>query len=261
MNRVHWRRAAIISAAAPAALLLSGCLSLATTVVVNSDATASGEFSLAVARSPAALLGIASADALIGALSDSGQADFTSATDCVASEDESFLRLTCPFENQTFTDPTDLLLIQREGDQMTVTIRSEGQSDEEIDVAIGTLTVEVQTPGPIRSITGQYATQTGDDTARIAASLSDDVAVTITSDATGSVRLPWLPILLGFAALLALAVIVVLLVLVLRRRSATPAPNPTSPDLSTSVEPTVPPNPWEGSPPSGLPDPPRDGAQ
>jgi len=217
--------------AIPVAMLLSGCLSVASTVVVNSDATASGEFSLEVARQPAALLGIASAETLNGALRDSGQADFASPSECVASEDEAFLRLTCPFVNESFTDPTDWLLIRREGQTITISVRQEGQEQDLMDIPLGTLSVELQTPGPIRSVSGQYATQTGDNTARVVASLSVPVDVVITADATGSALPSWLPLAAGIGAVLALVAVVVLLLVLLRRRKGTPeaAPPPSTP--------------------------------
>ena len=212
------RRTGLALLTVPAVMLLSGCLSISSVVAVNSDATASGEFSLEVARQPAALLGIASAETLNGALRDSGQADFTSPTDCVASEDEAFLRLTCPFEDQAFTDPTDWLLIQREGDEITISVRNEGQSNDSMDIPLGTFSFEVQTPGPIRSITGAYGTQTGDNTARVVASMNDPVEVVITSAATGSGLPSWLAVVVSAAAALALIGIAVLLIVLLRRR-------------------------------------------
>lgn len=229
------KRTALAVAVVPIALVLSGCLSVTTTMVVNSDATASGEFSIAVAREPAALLGISSADALNGALGESGQADFAASSDCVASEDDTFLRLTCPFENQAFNDPTDWLQVQREGDSISIAVRNEGQQEDLIDMPLGTLTFEVQTPGPIRSITGAYATQTADNAARVSASMSDKIDVLITSDATGSASLAWLPIAIGLAILVMLIAIVVLLVLLLKRRRPAPqgtqAPAASSPDV------------------------------
>lgn len=248
------KRTALAVSAVPIAMVLSGCLSVTTTMAVNSDATASGEFSIAVAREPAALLGISSADALNGALGESGQADFAASSDCVASEDDTFLRLTCPFENQAFNDPTDWLQVQREGDSILIAVRNEGQQEDLIDMPLGTLTFEVQTPGPIRSITGAYATQTADNAARVSASMSDKIDVLITSDATGSASLAWLPIAIGLAILVMLIAIVVLLVLLLKRRRPAPqgtqAPAASSPDVVAPAASAPDASPSDGEPPS-----------
>lgn len=226
MTRTLRRTAALAATATAAMLALSGCLSVTADISLDADAKASGTVAIGLQKQAASLLGLTDLDAFASGLSDQGQDAGISGSgllelgECTASETDAEFVQTCTFSDETLADPEGWSAT-REGDTIVFTMVSaaEGGQDELLgDASLGELSVTVTFPGPITSISGAGATQTGDTQATITGSLSSPLDVRITSESSGGGGLLRTLLIVG-GILLLIVVIAVVVFAVLRGRS------------------------------------------
>jgi hypothetical protein len=224
------RIGALIGVTAVAVLTLTGCIKVDANVAIASDATASGTFGFELQKDAAAFLEITDLASFEKAMQEDALTDgeeLETFQSCVSSESESGFVYTCSFANATFNTPDDLWQITKDGSNIVFTMTSEGQSAEDAemqamlgDVGMGDINVTVEFPGPITSVEGEFAEKTSDTTAKVSASMLDNLKVTITSQESGGG---------GFAGILVVAIaagvvvllIVAVILLVMRRRAGT----------------------------------------
>ena len=224
------RIGALIGVTAVAVLTLTGCIKVDANVAIASDATASGTFGFELQKDAAAFLEITDLASFEKAMQEDALTDgeeLETFQSCVSSESESGFVYTCSFANATFNKPDDLWQITKDGSNIVFTMTSEGQSAEDAemqamlgDVGMGDINVTVEFPGPITSVEGEFAEKTSDTTAKVSASMLDNLKVTITSQESGGG---------GFAGILVVAIaagvivllIVAVILLVMRRRAGT----------------------------------------
>lgn len=214
------RRRILISLAAPLTLVaLSGCIDVAGDVTVNPDATASGSISMSMERESAALFGIDNAQTLTEAFT-SGEVmeeGLIPEENCIASDTEDTIAITCSFENTVFDKPGELWQISQTDQGIEMRIMNLAVNDIGMlpaDIPVGELAITARFPGPITSIEGDFVTQVDDTTAVVNASLSDFVNVTITAESSSGA--PWIAIVGGAL----LAALIVGLFLWIRARNA-----------------------------------------
>ena len=234
MTSTRVRRTSIVAAVAAFALVtLSGCINITYNLSVNSDATLSGKVQLAVSKQAATLLGITNADDLnqklqSGQLSD--QTPTKAAQDCTTSEDDTNFILNCTLSNAKASDLNDAWTMTVNGDTATFhatmgdTASAGGTSTSIPGVDTGGYVLTLTYPGPISSVTGDRAVQSGPNTVTVKGSLNQPLDMTVvgslsSSDSSSSSKV-LLFLILGGVALLAL-IVVSLLVL---RRSMKPKP-------------------------------------
>lgn len=230
-SRRTTRIAGLAGAAALAVLGLTGCIKVDAVVGIDPDATGSGTFTLEFQKEAANFLGItdlASFESQIseGALTEGDELD--AFTECVTSENDTGYVYTCTFANTEFTDPEGLWQIAKEGEEIVFTMSSPGAGEEAAGAeellggaSMGGINVTAEFPGPITSIDGALVDQTSENAATISASMMDEIAVTIRSEAGSSG--PTLSVILVIAVTAGIIVllIVAVILLVMRRRAGT----------------------------------------
>lgn len=231
LSRRTTRIAGLAGAAALAVLGLTGCIKVDAIVGIGPDATGSGTFTLEFQKEAANFLGItdlASFESQIseGALTEGDELD--AFTECVTSENDTGYVYTCTFANTEFTDPEGLWQITKEGEEIVFTMSSPGAGEEAAGAeellggaSMGGINVTAEFPGPITSIEGTLVEQTSENEAAITASMMDEIAVTIRSEAGSSG--PTLSVILVIAVTAGIIVllIVAVILLVMRRRAGT----------------------------------------
>jgi hypothetical protein len=118
-----------------------------------------------------------------------------------------------------------------------------------LGIPTGTLTVNLEMPGPIQSVTGEHAKQTGDNTVTVQSPMTDAVDVTVTSLADGG-RPAWLVPLLIAVGVLVVAIGAGAIILAVRKsRGPTPGDlGGTDPGAPAAVAAWTPPPPIESGP-------------
>lgn len=224
------RAAALIGAVAVAVLGLSGCIKVDAEVGIGADARASGTFEFELEKDAAGFLGIsdlASFESQIdeGALTEGDELD--AFTECTTSESDTGYVYSCTFENTTFAEADGLWRIAKEGEEIVFTMASPGAGAEAAGAeellggaSLGSINVDVEFPGPITSVEGDFVEQTSDNAATVTASMMDEIAVTIRSEAGSGPSLSVILVLVIAVAIIVLLVVAVIL-LVKRRRAGT----------------------------------------
>jgi len=241
------RRVAALGAAALLAIVgLTGCIKVDAVVGIAPDATASGTFAVGFQKEAAGFLGIADLESFereisSGALDEGG--DLEAFKDCVTSETDVSYVYTCTFANEPFTNPDDLWQIAKEGDEIVFTMQNEGSDPESAEMLggadLGSLRVDVQFPGPITSIQGEFAEQVSDTEAKVSASASDAFDVTIRSESGGGGASIAVILVILVAVVVAIVLVIAVVLLAMRRRAGT-APVPVEPVAATDAAATEP---------------------
>lgn len=228
------RLLAFAGASGLAILSLSACIKVDADLTVNADATGSGTFALEVQKEAAQFLGISDLSSFQsqlteGELSSSGIGEFGT---CEASESDTGFVYSCSFSDMAFTAEDGLWTVNKVDDSIVFHLANKGQSDTEGsdatallgDSGFGDITIDVTFPGPITALTGSGAEKTSDTSATIKGTMTDNLDVTITSEASSGGFSPaaLLTVLIGLAVL-ALIVIVIIVLLMRRRKGAAPA--------------------------------------
>lgn len=168
---------------AAASLVLSGCMTIDTTLNIDSEATISGELTASINKAVAQNAGVNNADQFAAMFIHQAQSDtFT----CDASETDTTFDLACVAADGAFTDdmPWSATLLNEEitfiftyaGDTTAST------SSDLPNFDAGALKITVNFPGPITSVTGEHATKNSDTTLVIDSNLVDPLHVTAVSD-------------------------------------------------------------------------------
>lgn len=238
------RIAGLAGAVTLAVLGLTGCIKVDAVVGIGPDATGSGTFALEFQKEAASFLGItdlASFESQIseGALTEGDELD--AFTECVTSETDTGYVYTCTFANTEFTDPEGLWQITKEGEEIVFTMSSPGAGEEAAGAedllggaSMGGINVTAEFPGPITSIEGALVEQTSDNEATITASMMDEIAVTIRSEAGSSGPTLSVILVIALTAGIIVLLIVAVVLLVMRRRAGT-APVTIGADESASA--------------------------
>lgn len=199
-------------------LLLAGCLDVDANITVNSDATATGDMTVAISSEFSGLLGLASGNDLVAQVEQGmlegaeGAADL----DCSPLDRDGAVAMNCTFENQAFNEADDLWNIYA-GDDGTVTfVTTSGEEVTEEDAGLlgdldfdfGGYDISVEMPGTIISVEGTGAEQTSDTTFRVQSGLDENFDVIVTSE-DGSGGIPTSLILVLIIAALGIAALVV----------------------------------------------------
>jgi hypothetical protein len=237
MNPVRQRarratRSAVVAAIAGFALLaLTGCLSIQGDVSINSDAKASGTFSIMLQKQAAKMMGMSDLSSFSSGITKQDAAatsgDILSAGTCEPSETADNFVYTCTFSNAEFSKEGELWTIKKDGSKIVFQMKNAGgaaaggadagqASDLLGGSSLGDITVNVTFPGTIEQVTGAGATKTSDTTATVKGAMTDTIDVTIISAASSSAPIGL--IIGGILGLLLLAAIIVGLVLFLVRR-------------------------------------------
>ena len=232
-SRTAGRIGALIGIAAVAVLTLTGCIKVDANVAIASDATASGTFGFEFDKEAAGFLGISDLAAFESAMDEGALTDgeeLETFQTCVSSESDSGYVYTCTFANASFTNPDDLWQITKDGSNIVFTMTNEGESADDAemqamlgDVGMGSINVTVEFPGPITSVEGEFAEKTSDTTAKISASMMDNLKVTITSQESGGGGIAGILVVAIAAGVIVLLIVAVIL-LVMRRRAGTREP-------------------------------------
>lgn len=241
LRRGARRVSALTGIAALTVITLTGCIKVDANVAINSDATASGTFAFELQKDAASFLGIsdlASFEQQIaeGALTEGDE--LNSFQECVTGESDTGYTYTCTFANTAFADPDGLWSIAKEGSTIVFTMASEGAGDEGADAAsmlgeagMGSIDVTVEFPGTITSVQGDLVEKTSDTTARVSASMTDTIDITIRSEdgaAQGGIAGI---IVVAIAAGVVVLLIVAVILLIMRRRAGTRTPElPPAPE-------------------------------
>lgn len=210
-------RIVLLPLAALAVMTLAGCLSLKADMTVNSDGTATGDFTVEIAAQAAGFMGITSSEALVEQ-AKSGQIDGAeSASDlaCEPVERSGAIAMTCSFSDQAFTSSDDLWNIEATGDAIIFKAKQEQQEGLEENPFVAGLDAggydfNVRMPGPILSIEGERVEKVSDDSFRISATLTEPFDVTVTSE-KGSSQSTVMPII-GIVVVVILAILILLFV-------------------------------------------------
>lgn len=227
------RIAAIAATGIALVLALAGCVKVDAEVGVNSDATATGTFSLALQKQAASMLGMSDLDAFTAGMSDdelSGEgSDIFRSADCSPSESDTDFVYSCEFTNMAFTDSEGPWQIVKNGNDITFTMHGTGSSDDSSDqllgdASLGTMTVDVTFPGAISEITG--AEKTSDTSATVSGSLNDafDVKIVSAAESSGSTKIAALLVVLLALLVFALIVVVIVVMILRRRKPAADSP-------------------------------------
>ncbi len=210
------RRTSFVAAVAGFALVtLSGCINITYNLSVNPDATLSGKVQLAVAKQAASILGIKDANDLNDKMK-SGQLSNETPTsvvnDCTASEDATNLILNCTFENAKASDLNEAWTMTVNGDTATFhAVLGDSTSGEAAGlpgIDAGGYDLTLTYPGPISSVTGDRAVQSGPNTVTVKGSLDQPLDLTVVGSlSSGSSSMLWIFILLGVLAIIAIAVL------------------------------------------------------
>lgn len=241
------RMAALTGIAVLAIVTLSGCIKVDADVAINSDATASGTFAFELQKDAASFLGIgdlATFEQQIdeGALTEGQELD--SFQECVTGESDTGYTYTCTFANTPFTEPDGLWRIAKEGSSIVFTMTSEGAGEDGAEAAsmlgdagMGSIDVTVEFPGTITSVQGDLVEKTSDTTARVSASMTDTIDVTITSEDGASQGGIAGIIVVAIAAGVVVLLIVAVILLIMRRRAGTRPPElPAAPETPASED-------------------------
>lgn len=241
------RLAALTGIAVLAIVTLSGCIKVDADVAINSDATASGTFAFELQKDAASFLGIgdlATFEQQIdeGALTEGQELD--SFQECVTGESDTGYTYTCTFANTPFTEPDGLWRIAKEGSSIVFTMTSEGAGEDGAEAAsmlgdagMGSIDVTVEFPGTITSVQGDLVEKTSDTTARVSASMTDTIDVTITSEDGASQGGIAGIIVVAIAAGVVVLLIVAVILLIMRRRAGTRPPElPAAPETPASED-------------------------
>lgn len=219
------RIAALAAAGIGLALVLTGCVKVDASLDINSDAKASGTFSLALQKQAANMLGMTDLDAFASGITQDQGSDILTTGDCTPSETDTDFVYSCTFTDTAFTEADGPWQISKDGSTivftMTGTASQDDSSDQLLgDASLGTMKVDVTFPGAISDITG--AEKTSDTTATVSGSLNDAFNVKIVSAASGGSNSTIVGYiakgLVVLLALLVLALIVVVAVVLIRRR-------------------------------------------
>lgn len=237
------RAAALLGAVAVAIVSLSGCIKVDAEVGIGADATASGTFAFELQKDAASFLGITDlatfeSEITEGALTEGDELD--AFTECTTSESDTGYVYSCTYANTTFTEADGLWRITKEGDEIVFTMASPGAGAEAAGAeellggaSMGSINVDVEFPGPITTVEGDFVEQTSDNAATVSASMMDEIAVTIRSEAGSGPSLSVILVLVIAVAIIVLLVIAVIL-LVKRRRAGT-APAVSAAAVATAV--------------------------
>ncbi len=222
--------------------LLSGCLSLDYALNVNADSTLSGTLKVAMAKEAASTFGLNSADDLLEGV-NSGELTtgmgLNASEDCVPSESETDLILTCTITNVKASYLDEGWSMTTDGDMATLRVVSnvdqaaaaaDPAAIEMPDINLGSYTFTVNFPGPISSVTGTGVTQTSDTSMVAEGGLSETIDFTVTGSTSASNGLPWWSYLV--IGLIGGAVVVAVIGLVQRRKKGEVT---TEPAESTEV--------------------------
>lgn len=202
---------------AGSALVLTACLDVDADITVNSDATATGNMTVAISSEFSSLLGVASGTDLVDQI-EQGTLDGAEGVDdfaCSPVDRDGAAAMNCTFENQAFEQPDDLWNIYA-GDDDTVTfITTSGEDVTEEDASLlgdldfdfGGYDLSVEMPGTITAIEGTNVEQTSDTAFRVQADLDENFDVIVTSkDGSGGFPTSLIIVLiiaaLGIAALI-----------------------------------------------------------
>mgnify|MGYP007061958350 FL=1 len=211
------RLLALPAVLAGSALLLTACLDVDADITVNSDATATGNMTVAISSEFSGLLGLASGNDLVDQI-EQGTLDGAEGVDdlaCSPVDREGAVAMNCTFENQAFEEADDLWNIYA-GDDGTVTfVTTSGEEVTEEDASLlgdldfnfGGYDLAVEMPGTITSVEGTNVEQTSDTTFRVQAGLDENFDVVVTSD-TGSGGFPTSLIIVLIIAALGIAALV-----------------------------------------------------
>lgn len=212
------KRFALPAILAASALVLTACLDVDADITVNSDATATGNMTVAISSEFSGLLGLASGNDLVEQIQQGtlDGAEGVDDLDCSPLDRESAVAMNCTFEDLAFEDPDDLWNIYS-GDDGTVTfVTTSGEEVTEEDAGLlgdldfdfGGYNISVEMPGPITSVEGTNVEQTSDTTFRVQAGLDENFDVIVTSE-DGSGGFPtYLILLLIIIVLGAIALVI-----------------------------------------------------
>lgn len=226
LTRPRITRALGVTAVASLALLtLSACLSVKADMTINADAKATGTLSLEFEKQAANFLGINSVDDFTSGITDDKTAgNLASLTDCSASENDTAYVYSCTFADQEFaTEGEAPWTITKQGNTIVMKVVNKGQTadagSEDLlgNASLGTISISATFPGTITEVTGAGATKKSDTTVQIDASLTDNVDVTVVSEASSGGALSSVLVIVIFIAILGL-IILVAIVLIMRRR-------------------------------------------
>ena len=239
------KRFALPAVLAASALVLTACLDVDADITVNSDATATGNMTVAISSEFSCLLGLASGNDLVEQIQQGtlDGAEGVDDLDCSPLDREGAVAMNCTFEDLAFEDPDDLWNIYS-GDDGTVTfVTTSGEEVTEEDAGLlgdldfdfGGYNISVEMPGPITSVEGTNVEQTSDTTFRVQAGLDENFDVIVTSE-DGSGGFPTYLILL----LIIVALGVIALVIYFTRRGKKNNDDDDSiPAIDTNPEPTT----------------------
>lgn len=225
------RLSALIGVGVITVLTLTGCIKVDATVAIAPDATASGTFAFVLQKEAASFLGINNLDDFSsqidqGALTDGEELD--AFQECVSSETETGFAYTCTFANTPFSDADGLWSISKEDATIVFTMVNDGGGEENGEAAgllgdagMGSIDVDVEFPGPITSVEGDFVEQVSENEARVSASMTDSVKVTIRSEDGGSsAPIAVILIIAGTAGIVVLLIFAVVLLAMRRRAGA-----------------------------------------
>ena len=225
------RLSALIGVGVITVLTLTGCIKVDATVAIAPDATASGTFAFELQKEAASFLGINTLDDFSsqidqGALTDGEELD--AFQECVSSETETGFAYTCTFANTPFSDADGLWSISKEDATIVFTMVNDGGGEANGEAAgllgdagMGSIDVDVEFPGPITSVEGDFVEQVSENEARVSASMTDSVNVTIRSeDGESSAPIAVILIIAGTAGIVVLLIVAVVLLAMRRRAGA-----------------------------------------
>ena len=225
------RLSALIGVGVITVLTLTGCIKVDATVAIAPDATASGTFAFELQKEAASFLGINTLDDFSsqidqGALTDGEELD--AFQECVSSETETGFAYTCTFANTPFSDADGLWSISKEDATIVFTMVNDGGGEANGEAAgllgdagMGSIDVDVEFPGPITSVEGDFVEQVSENEARVSASMTDSVKVTIRSeDGESSAPIAVILIIAGTAGIVVLLIVAVVLLAMRRRAGA-----------------------------------------
>lgn len=184
------RSGGMLALAGLAVVILTSCMNVNYTLVVNPDATVSGTLQLQVAKEAASMLGIATAEDLesqlkSGELTDAGSSKVLD--NCVSGSDDTYIILNCGVTNAPLTDIDDGWSLVREGDTLVMDVKTDsGATGEESSVDLGEVTITVTFPGDIISVEGNGVSKTAPDTIVAKGSIDETLDFTVIAAASGA---------------------------------------------------------------------------
>lgn len=261
------RRLAAIAVLPVLALILSSCLNLTATMTVNPDATASGNFEIAMNKELLALGGISDLDGFKQNLeSETDSGAFNEACSPTYSETDTEYVMNCQFTDQAFVETDAPWEISKSGDNITFRVYNEALDTNDLpaefkDAALGEIDITATFPGPVSEVTGG-AEKVDDFTVKFGGPVTERIEQTATASATPSSGGG------GGGAVLVVVIIIVVLVLIIagaiiglllflgRKKQAPvqqPYAAPVMPQPPTTQQPTTPLPPTTPQPPSDVP--------